>query len=219
MPTTRRALSLLTLTAATALALTACFGGPQTVTPGEEVETVPEGSETVVDAIEFPEPEASAAGQTLAFGEPAWIPIDFEGTPTFVGAAVLDIVEGDPSFFEMFSNADEFEGFVPYYVFVQRAWTDEEHRGDLTLWPVFADLTDANYIETTTYGLGTLTACGDFPVPEFENPNVEIIDCFVAASNTGEPVAGVRYDSTSKWSVFAPSGNPYYDAPIFWMAG
>jgi hypothetical protein len=213
-----RPLSALVLAAASALVLTGCFA-PGEVRPGEDVAPVPEGSETVVDAIEFPEPVATEAGQTLAFGEPAWVPIDMDGTATFSGAAVLDIQEGDPSFFEIFDNAEDFDGFTPYFVFVQRAWTDEDNRGELTLWPVYADQTDASVIETTTYGLGTLTACGDYAVPEFDNPDLEQVDCFVAASDTGQPVTGVRYDSTGKFTFVAPSNNPYFDAPLFWMAG
>ena len=212
-----RPLSVLILATASAVALTGCFGGGG-VRPGEEVAPVPEGVETVVDAVEFPEPAASEAGQTLAFGDPVWIPFTSdEGVESFSGVAVLDIQEGDPSFFEIFDNAEEFEGFTPYYVFVQRAWTDPEERGDLTLWPVFADGTDASVIETTTFGMGTLTACGDFAVPEFDDEQLERIECFVAASDNGQPVTGVRYDSTGKFTFVAPSGNAYFDAPLFWM--
>jgi len=131
---------------------------------------------------------------------------------------VLDIQKGDSTFFEAFSNPEDFEGFTPYFVFVQRAFTDEINRGALTLWPVYADLTDAYYIETDMYGMGMLTDCGDFPVPEFENPSLEQIDCFVAASDSDEPIAGVRYDSTHDMTFMAPTGDPYFDAPIHWLA-
>lgn len=214
-----RPLSTLVLAAASAVALTGCFA-PGQVRPGEDVAPVPEGVETVVDAIEFPEPVASEPGQTLAFGDPAWFPgTDAETGDYLVGAAVLDIQEGDPSFFEIFDNAEEFEGYTPYYVFVQRKWVSADQRFDIDLWPILADGTDASVIQTTTFGLGTNTACGDFAVPEFDDPELEEITCFVAATETDQAVTGVRYDTTGQFTFVAPTNNPYFDSPTFWMAG
>lgn len=212
-----RSLSVLTLAAASAVALTGCFGGGG-VRPGEDVQTAPEGVETVVDAATFSEPVATEPGTPLAFGDPAWIPGNDEATgDTFIGVAVLDIVEGDPSFFEIFDNADEFEGYTPYYVFVQRKYVSEEQNFDATIWPMLADGTDASVIQTTNYGLGTNTACGDFAVPEVDD--LEEIECFVAASNDGQPVTSARYDSAGQFTFVAPTSNPYWNAPLIWTAG
>ena len=74
--------------------------------------------------------------------------------------------------------------------------------------PILADGTDASVIQTTTFGLGTNTACGDFAVPEFDDPELEEITCFVAATETDQAVTGVRYDTTGQFTFVAPTNNP-----------
>ena len=131
---------------------------------------------------------------------------------------MLDIVAGDESYWQKFDNPEDFEDFAPYYVIVQRASTSLEVDDDLALWPVYADHSDAFIVETEGTGSPETADCPDLALPQTDDP-LHRVQCFVAAGEGDEPVAGIRYDSTDKFTFAAPIDNPYYDAPIHWMAG
>jgi hypothetical protein len=196
--------------AALTVGLSGCLPGPPSGT---------DGSEALIEPIEFPEPVAAEGGLALAFGDPVWVELKSSSSEYLVGVAVLDIIEGDVTYWKNFTNPEEFLGYTPSFVIVQRAYRSTDEMFDITLWPIYDDGTDAYLMTTDVNGAGEdLASCNHLTLAQPDDP-LQRIDCFVVTADTGRAIAGVRYDSTDPFTSEVPVGNRYFDAPITWTAG
>lgn len=197
------------------------------------------------EAIEMgtPPAEMTAPGTALALGDTAWVTFEYppdgeapqaeaeataspapEASPTVdmltsvAGVAVLDIVEGDESYWERFSNAEEFAGRIPYFVVHQEkrdATAFPEETATLDLWPRFADGTDAEFVAIT--GVTRSDDCG-FELPEVDVANGITVTCFVAIGEGDRPVTQVAYNGLDQFATIYDETDIYVEQPLVWSA-
>ena len=175
------------------------------------------------EPVDFGAPgEVTVPGTALALGEPAWLEHTFSGDSgdyTGVqGVSVLDIVAGDASMFDDYSNAEEFEGYTPYLIVTQFQFAADvpESPATVDLFPMLADGSDAEWL---TSGVITLAGPGDecgLNLPDYDEENHTLLQCFVGLSNTDHPVASAEYIAESYTAMFATEGNEYLESPVSW---
>ena len=175
------------------------------------------------EPVDFGAPgEVTEPGTTLAFGEPAWLEHTFSadsGEYTGVqGVTVLDIVAGDASMFDGYSNSEEFEGYTPYLIVTQFQFADDvpESPDTVDLFPMLADGGDAEWL---TSGPITLAGPGDecgLNLPDYDEEKRTLLQCFVGLSNTDQAVASAEYVAESYTAMIATEGNEYLESPVTW---
>lgn len=175
------------------------------------------------EPVDFGAPgEVTEPGASLAFGEPAWLEHTFTGDggdyTGVQGVSVLDITEGDASMFDEYANTEEFEGYTPYLIVTQYQFADDvpESPATVDLFPMLADGSDAEWL---TSGPITLAGPGDecgLHLPDYDEENHTLLQCFVGLSNNDQVVASAQYFAESYTAMVATDGNEYLDSPVSW---
>lgn len=220
---------------------------PVTVTPqSPDATTVePTAAEPEEPALDYepidmgtPPAEMTAPGTAMALGQTAWVTFEYppggeepdtaspapEASPTVemltsvAGVAVLDIVQGDQSYWDRFSNAEEFAGRIPYFV-VHQEKRDVAAFPDgavpLDLWPQYADGTDAEFVAIT--GVTRSDDCG-FELPEPDIANGIRVECFIAIGEADRPVTRVTYNGLDQFAIVYDETDIYVEQPLVWSA-
>ena len=222
---------------ATALLVGGCGGDepaaptPPAAEPTDEKE--PKGdrpSEEPADkaTTEAPDPAPAAPGDivapgtTLALGEPAVLHVQSgqEGDDYYgyfvVETTVTEIVEGDPAIFDQFSNAADFEGYIPYYIILEHEILSATGEPNANMIPTvrgrLADGTEAG--DVISFGGGLRDVC---PNEYYDEKVVGAVatTCKIALGEAGAPVTGASWHGDD----YADGGydeNPYYDNPVIW---
>lgn len=174
-----------------------------------------------IAAIEFPDASGAVAvapGATVAFGDPAWLPIGEQQAA--VGLAILGIVTGDPEedWPSIVANPADFADRTPYYVEYQYAWPTPDEQGVTAyLVPVAADGAEGFRVEDAD---GSLIPCPLTVEVLEDRPDVGL-GCFVVLGpDSGAPVTGVRWfdvDASTEYQP-TPEETPYYAQPVTWGA-
>lgn len=190
----------------------------------EETEPVEIDRNLDAEAVDFGTPtQVTSPGTELALGEPAWV----EHTSTYgedevtsvVGLSVLEIREGDPSFFSQYSNAEDFEDYTPYFIITQYQWTEDppaDQSPDApALFPVADDGSDLEYLTGRFSIFSASDECG-LRLPEYDEENRVALSCLVGLGVEGSPVAGAVYNGEGYGAFFATEGNAYVSSPLSW---
>ena len=203
-----------------------------------EEEATPEAASDYVP-VQMGEPpaERAAPGTEYTAGEFAWVSVELgedeeggesaspdpnaETTTTVVGITVLDIVEGDVSYFDKFSNAEEFAGNIPYFIVYQQNFITADHPAgeeptEESLWPQFADGTDAQYL--TSFGIARSKDCG-IELPDYDPATGILLDCFIGLGTPDKPVERVVYNGMGQWSIVYDETDIYVENPLVWTKG
>ena len=192
-----------------------------------------------IEAIDLGEQgEITAPGTTLAMDEPAWIEAEVyrgesgdEPTTEVVGLTVRDIIEREPSVWEQFSNAEEFEGDVPWAIIIQQTFTGEPFEAESwvegadvdteSVWPMLdnGESADLLYIQFQD-DEAIQEACG-ISIPSYDQETNTAMRCLLAAAPEGQDVVGALYDSESAGGLSVPTlpgedVNLYLEQPLVW---
>ena len=175
--------------------------------------------------------DMTAPGTALALGGVAWVAFEYtpadveeteataspeapvspdaspEASPTaepltsVAGISVLDVVEGDETYWERFSNPEDFVGRVPYFVVYQQnldpaAFPDNPAR--LDLWPQYGDGEDAEFV--AVFGVTRSTDCG-FELPDYDPATGVHVSCFIGIGEVERPIAQVAYNGLDQFAL------------------
>lgn len=210
----------LLLSGCSLLSLATGGGGGSDEMSGTDAPAAADGSYQAIDLGE-PPADMTAPGTQLEVGTGAWVEVsitedDETVTTQPFGLVVLDIVEGDPSLFDQFDNADEFAGDVPYFIVTQQTRPQQAGSDEVTkesLWPVLADGGSADLL--TQYGVMTSGLC-DYELPELDTTTGTTVECVVALGTPENPVTEVHYDGLGQYTMFYDETDIYAENPIVW---
>lgn len=204
-----------------ALALGALLMGCSAEADDDELPAMP------FDTVTMPVNTAPAAtpGQHLVTGGIALLPqTDYEGAPLdAIETTVIGVVQGDPSYWDVFDNGAQFEGDTPFFAVMQYRWVTGEafdSRKPL-LRPLLNDGTEGEIVETEYVGLTTDSACPfeveSFDVEEDRGPE-ELIGCVLYAAPIGSTLVGLGWHNEIGviFSEPDPALNPFFATPVVW---
>lgn len=193
-----------------------------------EETTTEEASDYDFDAVDFGDPaDFAAPGSVYTLGQVAWVDYLAAGEDGTVGSlgtvglSVIDITAGEESFFEQYSNAEEFAGMVPYFIVLQAELTypvSEADDPDLpNFWPIAADGTDLEYLTSGfTVFSGATDECG-YDLPPFDAETGVAMWCMVGLGTPEQAVTGALFNGEGPTSFVATEGNPYAGSPLTWQ--
>ncbi|MFV0425876.1 MAG: hypothetical protein ACK5KU_02440 [Beutenbergiaceae bacterium] len=174
--------------------------------------------------------DVTPPGTELSFGDIAWVDktstvIDENGDEVelsgMIGITVHDVVAGEPSFFDQYSNSSDFEGYTPYFIVIQYQWDYEIPENTspplLALFPMSADGEDLEFLTGAVWSVSaTSDECG-ISLPEYDPETQVGMRCVVGLS-TDKPVEMLAYNGESYSAMVGTPGNEYLEAPVLWTA-
>ncbi|TFC59834.1 MULTISPECIES: hypothetical protein [unclassified Cryobacterium] len=180
------------------------------------------------DTVAMPVDRAPTAtpGQHLEVGEIALLPqSNYKGVPgDAIETTVLGVVEGEPSYWDVFDNGAGFAGETPFFAVIQYRWVTGSVTAYATplLRPVLDDGTEGGIVEREYMGSLTANTICPFELERFDldedrGPD-EYLACVLYTAPKGSTVVGLGWHNLGGMAFSAPDPavNPFYPAPVVW---
>lgn len=162
---------------------------------------------------------ATPPGTKVALRQPAWLPLSSD-PDTIVGTSILDIIPGEPSFFERYPNVSDFDGYTPTFIVVQLQYPDDASAKARKLPPLHPKLSDGEYAEWLQSSnamsfeqVPGLQECG-LVLPTYDPETRTFVGCITATTRGDATVSLVEYDGEAYNAFFADDALGYFSDPV-----
>lgn len=189
---------------------------PTTDEPADDTGTEQASGEVPAPGTEF------AVGDTVTTHVQALEEGDeFYGYAT-LATTVTAVEQADPTLFTEAENADDFKGYVPWFVTVEHEWLTYEGTPNKNMIPSVVAFNssggEVSPVRNAAWGSG-IPGC-EIELPDDKGVGETASECHVFAVPEGEQIGSVGWRGDDN----ADGGgnvmdNPYYEDPVIWTVG
>lgn len=165
--------------------------------------------------------EVTPPGTQISIGEPAVTHVQaLEEADEYYGYAVLettvtDIEQGDPAMFDMFENADELEGMVPWYIHANHVILSIEGDPNANMTPRLSGLLSGGGPAGSAAAFSGFGDVCDLDLYDQLEVGASASTCSVALAPQGTEVTGAAWAGDDYADGYGDE-NPYTENPVTW---